>query len=177
LVTLALACGDGGPGSPGAADDGPCELQAPLVATHRDWPDGGHELWVRVGCQAGRLATPDEVEGARLSADLPGDATIELRDASPGVGTTVVVMRPGAGSTARIQDIAERFMKLRPADERIALYGWGEQLVQLSDLRSSRAELSALLRRLDRLQREGEAAPTEATLTDLFGRAARARWW
>jgi hypothetical protein len=169
LTAAALGCGS----SSAAPAEAECSLQPPRLAAYRDFPGGGHGLWVRVGCQDGRLATPQEFDGTLLDAEPSESADVEIRQANPGPGLTVIAMRPGEGSTRRMRATVEALIEARPAAERIALYGWGQELVQLSDFRSSRPGLRKLLGRLDRVQRAAEAAPSADTLQTLLERAAR----
>lgn len=124
-------------------------------------PAGGHEIIVRAEDNDGQPWTGNSeclaVTGNELIPQPP--YVISQQPLAPGI--TLIVVNPGAKENAPVYANAiQHFIETRPDKERIAVYGWGHALSQITDFTVNRQRLISQLDRLNRIT--GSASPLSA---------------
>lgn len=157
---LLLACGCASKGDDDVENDGRCVPPCVVLVEDILWSAGGHELLLRVEDAEGR---PWEGEPASLSLELEGsgsDSSVAIAPAELEPGVTLLLVRPGSPE-ARLQyeQAIRAFIAARPPTERIALWAWGESLVQATDFTTRRERLNQQVDRIYRVSGDPLAVP------------------
>lgn len=119
------------------------------------WPAGGHELIVMAEDENG-LPWKGSAECLFLSHDgseAQLQAQIVQQALTPGL--TMIVVHPTTGDRSQYTQAIQRFIEKRPQKERIAIYGWGQTLTQITDFTKNHKRLQFQLNRLNRINDNG----------------------
>ena len=127
------------------------------------WPSGGHELILRAEDQEGKpwAGTSDclSITDVQPATALPS----QIRSTVLAPGVTLIAVQPDPTVAPSVyRDAIRAFIETRPSDERIALYGWGNNLVQICDFTQQRQRLFSLLDRLQRVITDQDALTSRA---------------
>lgn len=154
LISAVIAGCERNDGDQGAEDDRtqPAVSVVLSVAENYNWPSGGHEVILRAEESRG-LPWEGSPDSLSISASQPGTGlTSRITPCPMGPGVTLVAVQPGPAADLPVyQDAIRKFIQARPAGERIALYGWGNEFVQIADFTLQRPRLFAQLSRLERV--------------------------
>lgn len=134
--------------------DLPQECPQANLAVHSNfkWPGGGHELIVKAengngfpwSGQAGCLSIAGDAIGGQSAAE------IMQHPLTPGI--TLLIIKPGSmENVPQYVEAIRGFIENRPEKERIAIYGWGQTLIQISDFTLNRERLLVQLNRISRI--------------------------
>ncbi|PRQ06618.1 CotH kinase family protein [Enhygromyxa salina] len=131
----------------GAGLDVDCSLIAQVVPTGTElYDDHGLRRHVRIEDQAGQVLGAEY--GACLvvtDADCEVLATTIEPAASRSITALLVLPVAEPGQAVELQQAVMALIEARPADERIALFRWGQRVTQISTPTTDRARLAQLL--------------------------------
>lgn len=139
------------------------------VADKLQWPAGGHELIIRAETRDGSPweGSADQLTIAADESDVGLRYSVAAQPMAPGL-TLIAVQPEISGDTDAYQTAVRAFIESRPQDERIALYGWGDDFIQITDFTTRRDRLYAQLQRLNRLiVGKNAASPRQALIEAL----------
>lgn len=167
IASVISACDASNPNEPVAVEQASNCLPAFLsVAEDYIWPSGGHELILRAENQEGKpwAGTPDCLSITAVEPDTAITALpSEIRSTVLAPGVTLIAVQPDPTVEPSIyRDAIRSFIETRSPDERIALYGWSNNLIQICDFTQQRQRLFSLLNRLDRVIANQNALTSQA---------------
>ncbi len=155
-------------------DSDGCSSAVLSTAENFHWPAGGHEVILRAENGRGR-PWDGPLECLKVVPDpSAGPINHEVAPVALGPGLTLIAVQPGISENLSVYRRAiESFISSRPKKERIALYGWGNEFVQIADFTLRRESIYSLMNRLERIFVDKNALSPEAALEQALEIASR----
>lgn len=127
------------------------------------WPGGGYEHTARVLINGRTVSTDELIERLTVQWDdsVNAKSTVTPIDLSPGY--TAVLVAPPRSEETRNQLVAnlQSFFDTRPNDERIGVYLWIDEIVQIGNFTNESSRLKTLLERFYHLEATDDRLPID----------------